>query len=225
MDDAKFPNTPDDAIPANGLEVEDVTTHFQVAGGASRGPARIIVAKTGRSYSNTEAYDVICAELTDRGVSLENLYFACGANRALGVIALRPSNMATPGAMPATVGDKALRFHLGGVFKQHPSLRPNTTVECPIDFTTDAKGRWCITINPRQGAPKRAGASDPENAGNVAVEKQVAELKKQRAELEQQKAELARQKAEVERQMAELAKVALGKQEPAADRDPTVPNS
>lgn len=222
MEEEKVPVAPDSAIPANILEVEDVTTHFQVAGGASRGPARIIVAKTGRAYSNTEAYDIICAELIEKGVSLENLYLAYGANRALGVIALRPSNMATPGAMPVSVGDKVLRFHLGGVFKEHPSLRPNTTVECGIDFTTDTKGRWCIAINTRQGAPKRAGASTVQSAGAQSPDKQAAELARQKAELqkqkdelEQQKAELARQKSEIERQMAELAKVAMGAQPPA----------
>jgi hypothetical protein len=220
LDDVKLPLTPDHAIPANALEVEDVTTQFQVAGGANRGPARIIVAKTGRASTNTEAYDLICAELSARGVSLENLHLGAAANRALGVVALRPSNMAAAGAIPVTVGEKVLRFHLGGVFKEHPALRPNTTVECAVDFTTDAKGRWCFTINSRHGTPKQAGTSTPPppvDSQMAELARQKAALKQQKAELERQKAELARQQVELEQQFAELDNAAPGLQPPAKE--------
>jgi hypothetical protein len=140
-----------------GISLEPVTSTFLVSGGALREDPLVTVRKSGYASSNTGATDQVRTSAGEQSIPLENLHVTFGANVALGIVGMYLSQMETVGSMPLRVSGNTLIFHLGGVFKDNPAMRPNTTLSCAFKPGTDAKGKACFLINIGTGLPKRKG--------------------------------------------------------------------
>ncbi|HWI53940.1 MAG TPA: hypothetical protein VNT01_17510 [Symbiobacteriaceae bacterium] len=138
-----------------GFDLTPVTTAHSHT---NRNPSLLTVKTSGYTYTDTEATREMLKNLPLFGsVSLENLLFWYGVNPNTGMVGIYVDAKGDhPGSTPVKVNANTLYFHIGGVFKEHPHLRPAGTIECGLTFTKDAKGNPCFVFNVLKGMPKRS---------------------------------------------------------------------
>lgn len=149
-------------VPDEGeaLELEMVETTFQVKGGSNRNTAAGTCSKTGYFKTNSEGSEQLDKVAVTNGFKPGEYTVTFGVDSKRGVVAAKTVRLGTPNAMPVRrTDDKALSFHLGGVFLKHPELRPVTTSECAVAIRKDAKGDTCLMIALKTGQAKSKGRS------------------------------------------------------------------
>lgn len=140
----------------NGMHFDRVDT-YNVAT-AKRAGSQVETTKTGRTRTTTEGTIVVLENLPHfPGVTRENMKYWVGANPVTETIAIY-LEADGPGLMKPRDWDSTLGFHVGGVYKKYPQMRPSTTLQCDFKFDRDGAGRPCFTFNLQQGlAKKRMG--------------------------------------------------------------------
>jgi hypothetical protein len=134
----------------------------------NRHSAQVETTRSGRTRTTVEGTEVVLANLSKfPGVTRENMQYWVGADPATETIALYLEADGTDLMKPRD-WDTILGFHVGGVYQDHPQLRPNTTLQCDFKFATDAAGKPCFTFNLKAGLPKKrmgiaGGRPEPEN--------------------------------------------------------------
>ncbi|HEY3363508.1 MAG TPA: hypothetical protein VGK74_00375 [Symbiobacteriaceae bacterium] len=159
----------------DGIKFDMVEETHVISGGANRSEAALVVKVSGHSRSNTETKDRVIELVEAAAVNREKFRLSYGVNKDLGVIALYIASWETKGAMPVRVFPNGLSFHIGGVFRKYPSLRPNTTVEPEITATTDADGRRCLAFNILAALPKQKTRKSKKDNSNTDTQTTAAE--------------------------------------------------
>lgn len=127
---------------------QKVTASHKVSGGALRDDPAVKVEPSGRSECNRGASDLL-DQLADTDADDYMVYF--GADRKTKTVAVYVGGDDEDGAMRirryAGKGGSRISFHMGGVWKQHPSLRPSSTAEYKVKLDTDEEGTPYMEIN------------------------------------------------------------------------------
>lgn len=125
--------------PVNAT-VEIGTIHQETAGG--------IAHKSGRMPCNRGGSDIWFTLRHNAGIEQgnEGAYFE--ADRVNKVVAVRPVIGAGANIMPVRylAGSNTVSIHLGGVFKEHPKLRPLSKSFVTVTTGTDSTGTECMFI-------------------------------------------------------------------------------
>lgn len=145
-----------EAPKGSGRKFRRVTTTYIVSGGANRLAPTITIHKTGRSVTSTEATGLIMENIGKfAGVTRENMKHWFGADPDSGDVAMYLTTGGDAGVMKGRDWGNELGVHLGGVFKEHPRLRPNTRIQCDFELDEDHEGLPCFTFNIYAGLAKK----------------------------------------------------------------------
>lgn len=139
-----------------------VTESPKVAGGANRDDPSVTIHPSGYAVANrggTEIMDQVA------GTADSNYLVTFGAHPETKSVAVYAGNSSDLGLVRVrryqSKGGSRIAFHLGGVWRKHPSLRPDSKGDYAVKYDTDEDGVAIMEI--ALGAPlgKRKGNSDP----------------------------------------------------------------
>jgi hypothetical protein len=136
-------------------EFEMVDADYRPRRGAVRGAAGGTVWETGLVKLNKNGNDEVKTVAEQSRVPLEHLAFRFGVDLAGGTVAAYAIGL-EPGQKAGTVRKgEQYSFHLGGVFKEYPRLRPaSKRIQCPVVARIDRKGVPYLLIALSAGTPK-----------------------------------------------------------------------
>jgi hypothetical protein len=145
--------------PGKGRKLKKVTTSYQVQGGANKEPAGITIWKSGRALTNVDCADLLIPLVKQAGGDSNRFMVDFGVDKENQVIGVSIASPNTPGAMPAQPSghEKTISFHLGGVFKDYPDLRPVGKRQYMVSLEPDDEGTMCLMIHLKSGVMKRTG--------------------------------------------------------------------
>lgn len=145
---------------------EIVTASHKVSGGALRDDPEAKVNPSGLTNLNRGATDLL-DELAGTTADTYPVFF--GADTPTRTVAVYMATGKEPGAMMVRryhgKGGTRISFHMGGVWKQHPKLRPESTMEYKVKLDTDEDGVPYLEIQMQAGLNERKGTrttTDPE---------------------------------------------------------------
>jgi hypothetical protein len=138
------------------LDFEDAPKASNPAADARRDPAKVTVAASGHSSTNSEGKDAFGSFIKRLGGDPNSYQLTYRANEGAGKVALYPAQTGDTGIMNVTIYSNSISFHLGSCFKHYPLLRPSFKVDCHFQESTDAKGRPCIIVDVAAGTATRA---------------------------------------------------------------------
>lgn len=139
-----------------------VTTSHQVSGGALRDDPSVTVHPSGRVVANRGGTDIM-DRVADTPDSSYLVKF--GVDTETKCIAVFVGNTNEKGLMRVRRytgnGGSRISFHMGGVWKEHPDLRPPSKGDYLVKYDTDANGVPFMEINMQALLTKRRGSTDP----------------------------------------------------------------
>jgi len=144
------------------LNLQPVVSKYQVQGGALRDEASGIVERTGLTRLNREGSDASDLVAERSGFTMKNYVYKWFADPKKRVVVGYVVDPTTDGAVGIrrSSDEKIVSFHLGGVFKDYPGLRPSSPQECGVFAREDSKGEPCLVITLGPAKAKIKGAAD-----------------------------------------------------------------
>lgn len=130
--------------------------------------AYVDVETSGYTKTGVEGRDWLDELHRFMGIAMEESVLTYRANVLKKQIAVTFSKAGAPGQGAFTRTDKGFTFHLGGVFTQHPELRPVTPIKCKMFWGPDRKA---LIINLATGTAivrqhrKKSTTTKPEGEG------------------------------------------------------------
>lgn len=154
-----------------GRKLTKVTTSYQVQGGAAKDPASVTIWKSGRALTNVDGGSIMIPWVTAAGADPKRFQMEFGAdpdNKVIGCYIAGPDSVAPTPAKPSG-SERNIAFHLGSVFKEHPSLRPIGKRQYLVHLEPDQDGVMCFMIDLKTGVMKpkgtRGGSASAESKG------------------------------------------------------------
>lgn len=142
-----------------GLEFEPVTTTPEANGGAQPDPSGFTVYPSGLSKGNTKATQLWIELCSDLGLDPKTAVADMGAIKARKLVQVKAMDQLKAKSPVATrwygVRKDLLALHLGGVYQEHPELRPAGRRTATVTRTKDKKGVPCLVISLATALPKR----------------------------------------------------------------------
>lgn len=139
-----------------------VTSSYKVAGEALRDDPSVRIHPSGYSVANRGGSDLLdkVANTTE-----QNYLVKYGVDVETDTIAVYLGNTNETGLMRIRrlqgKGGSRIAFHLGGVWKEYPHLRPASKGDYAVRYDTDADGVPCLEIAMQAPLNKRKGSADP----------------------------------------------------------------
>jgi hypothetical protein len=159
-----------DDASLGGLDFDDVQTTPDVNVGATRDPAGATLFVTGMAKGNTECTELWVELCTENGLDPKEAVSEMGTNKARKLVQIRAvAELKAQKPVPVRwygARNHLVSWHLGGVFEEHPDLRPAGRRSVTVIKTTDSKGRPCLVVSLQTALPKRRVGR-----GNAAADK------------------------------------------------------
>lgn len=137
-----------------------VTTSHKVVGGALRDDPSITVHPSGLGVCNRGSTD-IADEVAN--TSAESYLVKFGVDEETKTIAVYVATSEEPGAMRIrrykSKGGTRISFHMGGVWKEHPKLRPSSKMDYLVYSRIDEDGIPYMEIALQAGLEGRKGST------------------------------------------------------------------
>ncbi len=138
----------------------DVTSGYE-RGDSHKEGSYITVSKHGAVDTSVEATDLILESARSRNLAMHTFVLSLKANEKTGQIAGIPipveqATKATPAIRWIEgSGSPTAAWHMGGLLKDYPTLRPKGTVRCPVSLATGPDGLPVLLIPIKAGVSTR----------------------------------------------------------------------
>lgn len=137
-----------------------VTSTYKVSGEALRDDPSITVYPTGRGVCNRGATEIMDGVAN---TSADSYLVKFGVDEETRTLAVYIASSQDKGAMRirrySGKGGTRISFHMGGVFKEYPKLRPSSSMDYLVAVDTDDDGTPYMEIGIQAGLEGRKGSS------------------------------------------------------------------
>lgn len=144
--------------PAPKKKFQMVTATHKVSGGALRDDPAITIYPSGRAVCNRGGTDIMDEVAS---TTVESYLVKFGADPKTKTVAVYLADSQDTGAMRIrryqNSGGTRISFHMGGVWKEHPKLRPSSATEYLVTRNTDEDGIPYMEIGMSAGLEARKG--------------------------------------------------------------------